>query len=136
MIHHAYGAVDEEIPRPGVGGLAIEAVVEELAAKVYGETQVVAEVILEDDTETDAGDDIEWVGAGALFRRKCVGIFRVRFQYDARIREIVGDGSAQTHIELRVVGGVVFSQRMPVDDIVDEELVAVEAIGVIAVRSG
>lgn len=136
MINHADGAVDEEIPRPGVGSLAIEAVVEELAAKVYSEAPVVAEVILEDDTETDAGDDIERVGAGPLFRRKCIGIIRVRFQYDARIREIVGDGSAQTHIELRIVGGVVFSQRMPVDDIVDEELVAVEAIGVIAVRSG
>ena len=61
MIHYANGGVESEIYRPDVRGLTVETVVEELSADICRETEIVAEVVFENNSKTDAGHDVERV---------------------------------------------------------------------------
>lgn len=130
MIHHAEGRVQLHVHRPAVGVLAIETVVEKLAAQVEGEAEVVAEVVFEEDADAEAGDDVERMNLrGEVFGRIGSGIFRIDFGGG----KVIGNGAAEADIQLRVIGGVVLAQGVPVDDVIDENLRVPEGIGMKAV---
>ena len=129
VVHDAHGAVELDVHRPDIGRLAVEAVGVKLTAEVHGEAEIVAEIVFENDAETKCRQDVEGVRARQVFVRVVVGTLRIVF----RIGKMVRNGTAETDIHLRVVGRIVFAQRMPVDDVIHEKLRAAERIGMNAI---
>lgn len=127
MIHEAESAVERQVDRPVIGVLSVEAVVPKLAADVERKTVVVCEIVLENDAETKARNDVERVYGrqDGIYLRMC----KVLGGVVLGLAESVGNGGAEADIHLRIVGGVVFAQRMPVDNVVHKGLGAVERVG-------